>query len=141
MFVFQYEALLEKNKKIPDGKVLARACESGFVLVSKDITMEWDSGLEDIISNRARVIFITDQEGGPVHWAAALICSEIHWHKILLDNPMGPLTISVDREGKVKKVTGKSELLLRRDRLLTSKMARRRRHITVSDGTYGKTEN
>ena len=90
MFVFQYEVLLEKNKKIPDGQVLERACESGFVLVTTDVTMEWDTGLDDIISNRARVIFITDQQGGPVHWASALICSQKHWERVLLNNPMGP---------------------------------------------------
>jgi hypothetical protein len=55
MFVFEYEGLLEKNKKIPDGDVLRRAVKSNFVLVSKDTSMEWDDGLEDIISARARV--------------------------------------------------------------------------------------
>jgi hypothetical protein len=53
----------------------------------------------------------------------------------------GSLTISVSPDGKVKKVTGAEELLSRRNRLLTSKIARGKRHgTTISDGTYGKTE-
>ena len=141
MFVFQYEALLTKNRKISDGDVIKRACASGFVLVSKDTSMEWDDGLEDIISNRARVIFITDQDGGPVHWASALICSARHWERELLNNPMGPLTISVNRDGSIRKVAGEDELRKRRNRLLTGKLARGKRHrLITSDGTYGKAE-
>jgi hypothetical protein len=134
--VFQYEALLKKNQKIPDGEVLKRASESGFVLVTKDMSMEWDDGLDDIIAHRARVIFITDQQGGPTHWAAALICSARAWNKVLLDNPLGPLTISINCDGAIKKVTGEEELRQRRNKLLTAKLSRGKRQRTiVSDGT------
>jgi predicted nuclease of predicted toxin-antitoxin system len=130
LVVFEYEELLERNKKIPDATVLKRAVEAGYVLVSKDGNMESDE-LEYIIEHRARVIFLDDQEGGPVSWAAALICAESAYERVLLSNPSGPLTIHVSRIGTIRAVTGEEELRRRCDRIQTAHITRRKRHQKI----------
>lgn len=94
-----FESLLPKNKKTPDATVIERAARSNYVLVTTDKRMESD-WIEDIILNKARVILLTDDDGGPIHWASALICSESRWSRVLLDHPGVPITIRVERAGK-----------------------------------------
>jgi hypothetical protein len=137
LVVFEYEELLERNKKIPDDMVLMRAVEAGYVLVSKDGNMESDE-LEHIIEHRTRVIFLDDQEGGPVSWAAALICAETAYERVLLNNPIGPLVIHISRMGTIRAVVGEEELRRRYNRILTVRITRKKRHQEiVADGTSG----
>jgi hypothetical protein len=130
LVVFEYEQLLEKNKKIPDEVVLMRVVEAGYILVSKDGNMESDE-LEYMIANRARVIFLDDQEGGPISWAAALICAETAYERCLLSNPVGPLAIHVCRNGTIRAVVGEEELRKRYNRILTGTISRKKRHQEI----------
>jgi hypothetical protein len=70
-----------------------------------------------------------------------MICAEAAYERVLLSNPIGPLTISISPDGKIKKVTGEQELRARQKKLLTSKMSRAKRHRDIiADGTNGKTK-
>ena len=84
--------------------------------------------IEDIIANKVKVIRLTDENGGPIHWAAALIAGESAWRRTLLDNPDGPLIIRINRSGAITKSYGEQALRQRRDQLLTSTISRRKRH-------------
>jgi hypothetical protein len=125
--VFEYDFLLTRNSKIPDGDVLKRSVEAGFILVSKDSSMVSDE-LDHIIKHRARVIFLDDQHGGPVTWAASLICGHIAYERVLLSNPKGPLTIHLTCEGKVRETVGEAELRRKFQRLSAKNVIREKRH-------------
>jgi hypothetical protein len=125
--VRQYETLLARNKKIPDASVIARASEANYVLVTKDKRMETE-WIDEIIRCNAKIILLTDDEGGPIHWASALICSRTRWTRALLDNHNKPVAIRIDGSGMITKVVGQQELMDRRECLLTARMARSKRH-------------
>lgn len=125
--MFEFETLLEKNRGFLDETVLKRVVEAGYVLISKDGNMESDE-LDHIIETRARVIFLEDTDGGPVSWAAALICGQNAFERVLLSNPTGPLTIHLSREGRVKSIIGEQDLRMRYDRILTARISRAKRH-------------
>ena len=129
-----YEKLLPKNKKTPDATVIERCTEANYVLVTTDKRME-SEWIEDIIRNKAKVIRLTDDHGGPIHWAAALICSESRWTSVLLDNPNRPVIIRVERSGVITRIVGETELLTRRDQLLTASIVRGKRHGTKPAAT------
>jgi hypothetical protein len=82
---------------------------------------------EEIITHKAKIIVLTDEEGGPLHWAAALICSRSTWTRVLLDHPNDPVTIRITQAGTIKKVTGAEELRKRRDQLLTTRIVQAKR--------------
>ncbi len=84
--------------------------------------------IEDIVANKAKVIRLTDEKGGPIHWASALIAGESSWRRILLDNPDGPLIIRINSAGVITKCYGEQALRQRRDQLLNSTISRRKRH-------------
>lgn len=124
--VQNYETLLQRKKKIPDDHVIAVAAKANLVLVTTDKKMETE-WIEDIIANQAKVILLTDDSGGPIHWASALICGEAAWVRVLLNYPRGPLTIRINRSGSVTKITGESELRKRGTDLLQAKIVRAKR--------------
>lgn len=82
---------------------------------------------EEIITHKAKIILLTDDNGGPIHWAAALICSKGAWVRVLLDHPNEPVTIRLTRIGTIKKVAGDKELRERRDHLLTTRIVQAKR--------------
>lgn len=123
ILVHQYEKLLPRNKKIPDARVIKEAAKAGFVLITTDRRMESD-WTEDIITNKAKVMLLTDNDGGPIHWAAALIAGEATWRRALLDNLGVPLVLRINRAGTITKLIGEVELRERRDHLLTAKIVR-----------------
>lgn len=122
-----YETLLPKNKKIPDATVIERCAKANYVLVTTDKRME-SEWIEDIIQHKARVIRLTDDDGGPIHWAAALICSKSKWSRVLLDQPNTPVIIRVERSGIITRIVGEADLLKRRDQLLTASIVRGKKH-------------
>jgi hypothetical protein len=122
-----FESLLRKNKKTPDSSVIERAAGAGYVLVTTDKRMESD-WIDDIIRCRAKIILLTDDHGGPIHWTAALVCSQARWRRVLLDHPSDPVTIRIDAAGNIVKVAGSARLLERREHLLTASIARSKRH-------------
>jgi hypothetical protein len=124
--VKNYESLLRKNKKVPDGRVILTSAKANFVLVTTDKRMEAE-WVEDIIMNRAKVLLLTDECGGPIHWASALICGQSAWTRVLLDHHGEPLTMRVNRNGSVTKVTGEKELRERSDALFQSNVVRAKR--------------
>jgi hypothetical protein len=114
---------LPRNKKIPDARVIETSSGAGYVLVTTDRRME-SEWIEDIILYKAKVMLLTDEQGGPIHWAAALIVGEQSWRRALLDNPAGPLVIRISKAGVITKLTGEEELRSRRDHLLTARIVR-----------------
>ena len=122
-----FESLLKKNKKTPDSNVIERATGANYVLVTTDRRMETE-WIDDIIRCKAKVILLTDDHGGPIHWTAALVCSETRWRRVLLDNPNAPVSIRIDRTGNITKIAGASDLVQRRDHLLTASIVRAKRH-------------
>lgn len=124
--VQNYETLLPRNKKVPDGQVIAVAAKANVVLVTTDKRMETE-WIEDIVDHNAKVILLTDDSGGPIHWASALICGEAAWVRVLLNYPREPLTIKINRSGLVAKVTGEEELRRRCAKLLQAKIVRAKR--------------
>jgi hypothetical protein len=136
--VFVYETLLEKNRKISDASVIARACQSGFILVTKDESLEGD-WIEEIISHKARALVLTDGHGNVIHWASALIASESVWERALLNHPIGPLIIRINRRG-VGKVEEEADLLALCQRAKTARIVRAKRSTVVysRDGTNDK---
>jgi hypothetical protein len=136
--VFVYETLLEKNKKIPDGTVIERACQSGFILVAKDEALE-SEWIEEIITHKARVLVLTDGQGNVVHWAAALISSAKVWERALLNHLIGPLIIKINRQG-VSGIEDEGQLTKLCQRLKTAKIMRAKRSVVVysRDGTNDK---
>jgi hypothetical protein len=122
-----FESLLRKNAKTPDAAVIERSAKANLVLVTTDKRMESD-WTDDIILHRAKVLLLADEDGGPIHWAAALLCGQAAWTRVLLDHPRSPVTIRVDRAGHVRKVVGETDLRQRRDQLVTSRIARAKRH-------------
>ena len=123
ILVHQYESLLPRNKKIPDARVIEVSAGAGYVLVTTDRRME-SEWIEDIIRYSAKVVLLTDQDGGPIHWAAALVAGEQGWRRALLDNPAGPLVIRINKAGQITKLTGEADLRSRRDHLLTVRIVR-----------------
>lgn len=121
--VCKYEVLLERNAKVPDDKVIEASAKAGYVLVTKDERMETD-WVDEIITYKAKVILLTDCDGGPVDWASSLICSQREWTRVLLDHLSAPVTIRLNKNGRMTKLTGESELIARRDRLITKRVAR-----------------
>jgi hypothetical protein len=121
-----YEKLLRKNSKTPDAAVIEAASKANFVLVTKDQRMESD-WTEDIIACKAKIILLTDDDGGPVNWMAALLVGQAAWTRVLLDHPAEPVTMRVSKSGAVTKVSGEQELRKRRDQLLTSRIIRDKR--------------
>jgi hypothetical protein len=91
------------------------------VIVSRDLSMESD-WTEEIIRHRAKVIMLTDQEGGPMHWASAIVCGQVAWERVLLNHPNEPVIIKINRSGAVQNIAGEKELIERRDHLLTVKI-------------------
>lgn len=128
----EYQVLLPRNKKTPDSTVIASAAKEKYILVTTDKRLETD-WIDDIVTNKAQIILLTDDDGGPMHWASALIVSENRWTRILLDNPHSPLVIRIDRAGNIVKLIGESELCERRDQLLTASIVRRKRHRTLAN--------
>lgn len=122
-----FETLLRRNKKMPDSTVIEQCANNGYVLVTTDRRMESD-WIEDIVKHKAKIIILTDDEGGPIHWTSALVSSEKRWRRILLDHPDDPITIRIERSGNITKVAGAEELLQRRDRLLTINITKSKRH-------------
>lgn len=121
-----YEKLLRKNSKTSDAKVIEAAAGANFVLVTKDQRMESD-WTEDIITQKAKIILLTDDDGGPVNWMAALLVGHPAWTRVLLDHPAEPVTMRISKSGTVTKVAGEQELRRRRDQLLTSRIVREKR--------------
>jgi len=85
---------------------------------------EW---IGSVISAKARMILLTDGEGGIVHLAAALICAHDVIERLLLDNPTGPLIIKVNSHGDVTKIRGDAELRKRWDQLFQASVIRAKR--------------
>ncbi len=127
LVVRQYETLLRKKSKTPDSTVIEQASKANWVLVTTDKRME-SEWTDDIIACRAKVILLTDSQGGPINWAAALICGRTAWVRTLLDHPTEPLTMKVNSGGSVIKFAGAEELIKRRDRILTSAIIRSKKH-------------
>lgn len=127
MPVHQYESLLPRNKKTPDSRVIEVCSRNGYVLVTTDRRME-SEWIEDIVRHKAKVVLLTDEEGGPIHWASALIVSETSWRRILLDNPIGPIVIRISKGGTTTKFTGEDELHARRAQLQTARIVRSKKH-------------
>jgi len=128
--VHEYERLLPRNSKIPDARVIEVASQAGFVLITTDKRMESD-WTEEIIIHQAKVMLLTDDAGGPIHWAAALISGESSWRRVLLDNLTEPVVVRINRAGTITKLTGKDDLRQRRDRLLTSRIVRAKKLGTI----------
>ena len=106
--------------------------------MTKDERIERD-WVDVIIKHRARVILLTDSQGGITELAAALICARDACERTLLDNPMGPLIIRVNKTGTISKIRGETELRSRRDKLLTTNIVRAKRlGVAIPDATYGK---
>jgi hypothetical protein len=116
--VHLFESLLHKKKKVPDSRVIEVTARAGYVLITTDKRMEavWT---DDIISHKAKVILLTDQDGGPIHWASALIVGRSAWERVLLDHLKEPVTIKLNKFGSVTKIAGEEELRKRHDELLT----------------------
>jgi hypothetical protein len=89
---------------------------------------EW---IDEIIAHKAQVIRLTDDEGGPIHWAAALISGETSWRRALLDNLSTPLVIRINRAGAIIKITGEVALRERRDQLMTARIVRDKKSGTI----------
>jgi len=121
--VHKYEKLLRKNRKIPDPEVIAACSKANFILVSKDPSMERD-WIEDIIECKAKVLFLSDKEGGIMHWTAALMCSRKAWERAFLDHPNEPMLIRITNSGGITKITGEADLRKRRTKLMTTKISR-----------------
>lgn len=126
IIVHQYEKLLPRNKKIPDATVIHRAAQARFVIVTADKRMEsvWT---DDIVTHRAKVILLTDGEGGPIHWASALVAGENGWRRALLDNLTEPLVIKISPSGTITRFVGPNELRTHRDHLMTARIVRAKR--------------
>jgi hypothetical protein len=136
--VFRYETLLTKNQKIQDCAVIQTACESGFVLVSKDENMERE-WIDDIIRLKARIVLLADPTGNITQLGAALICARKRVERILLDNLHGPLIIKITEAGHTITLKGDAELRARRDKFLTARIVRAKRHYdSNADGTTGR---
>jgi len=129
MSVFQYELLCERNKKIPDDEVIARAHKSRLILTTKDEAMERE-WIGNVIAIRARMVLLTDGSGGIANLAAALICAHPAIERLLLDNPEGPLIIKVNRSGVVTRIRGEVELQNRWNHLFQAAMVRAKKHGT-----------
>lgn len=125
--VHEFEKLLKKNKKIPDNAVIEATAGANYVLVTKDKRMETD-WTEEIIAHKSRIILLTDEEGGPIHWAAALICGQVTWERALLDHPHKPMIVRINRAGQLINIAGEVDLRDRRDHVLTARVSRQRRH-------------
>jgi hypothetical protein len=123
MTVHQYEKLLPRNKKIPDAIVIKATSEARFVLITGDKRMEsvWT---EDIVAHSAKVILLTDEHGGPIHWASALIAGEDSWRRALLDHLKDPIVIKINRKGTIIKFVGPEELRIHCDHLMTARIVR-----------------
>jgi hypothetical protein len=131
--VFLYESLgLERGKKIPDDTVIARARELGYVLLTADQSIEKES-IDFICRYEARIIILTDTEGGLPNWAAAVICSHDACTRIFLNQPSGPVIIKVNRSGAITKFRGEEEIKKRRDQILTASIARAKRHASAKE--------
>lgn len=124
--VNEFQRLLPKNKKIPDLRVIEEATEKRYVIVSRDLRMESD-WTDDIIRCKAKIIVLSDEEGGPIHWASAIVCGQSAWERALLNHPNEPVIIKIDRTGKVQKIAGEQELIERRDHLLTLRITQAKR--------------
>lgn len=124
--VHLFESLLHKKKKVPDSRVIEVTAKAGYVLVTTDKRMEavWT---DDIISHKAKVILLTDEDGGPIHWASALIVGQSAWERVLLDHLSEPVTIKLNKFGSVTKIAGEAELRKRRDALLTVRITQAKR--------------
>jgi hypothetical protein len=125
--VRKYENLLRKNKKIQDSTVIAACAKENWVLVTKDGRMETE-WIDYIIAHKAKIILLTDDAGGPIHWTAALLAGQTKWERALLDNPNSPITIRLDRQGTICKLAGAQELTERRNKLLTASKSRAKKH-------------
>ncbi len=92
--------------------------------------------IEDIVANKARVLVLTDQYGNATHWASSLIASAAKWERALLDHPIGPLIIRINRAG-VGRIDGRDALLKLLEKMKTIKIVRAKRHtvIQVKEGT------
>lgn len=132
--VFEYDHLLTKGQSVPDDVVLDAATKAGFVLITKDSSME-DDWIQAIIEKRARVIRVREPEeedgANVTRVAAAIICSNQACHKILLENLNGPLVIRVNSTGEITKVLREQELRAHSNRLLTGRIVRGKRHYSV----------
>jgi predicted nuclease of predicted toxin-antitoxin system len=140
--VHEFQKLLPKNKKIPDSRVIQEAAKARYVIVSRDLSMESD-WTEEIIQNKAKVIMLTDQEGGPMNWASAIVCGELAWERVLLNHPNEPVIIKINRSGAVQNIAGEKELIERRDHLLTIKITQAKksgRKANVSRKQASKTK-
>ena len=82
---------------------------------------------DDIIRHKAKVILLTDDEGGPANWMAALACGAASWTRALLDHPNEPLTMRLNRTGNITRIAGEQELRARRDQLLTGRIVRNKK--------------
>jgi len=98
-----FEKLLRGKRKTPDSEVIEACSKAGYVLVTKDQRIESD-WTDDILKHKARIILLTDDDGGPIHWMAALSCGFASWNRALLDHPGEPLTIRLNRSGHVTKI-------------------------------------
>ena len=121
-----FESLLKKNKKVPDDRVIEAVAKANYILLTKDDRMETE-WVGDIIRHCAKVILLTDDAGGPMNWASAMICSYDSWSRILLDHPKEPVTIRVGRTGKISKLSGSKELTSRKKKIETSRIIRAKR--------------
>jgi predicted nuclease of predicted toxin-antitoxin system len=124
--VHEFQKLLPKNKKIPDSRVIQAAANARYVIVSKDLRMESD-WTDDIIKHKAKIIVLSDEEGGPMHWASAIVCGQPTWERVLLNHPAEPVIIKINRTGTVQKIAGQRDLTERRDDLLTRKIVQAKR--------------
>jgi len=104
----------------------------------KQLEAEW---IEEIVAHKAKVIVLTDRQGNVVHWASALIASAPVWNRALLNHPMGPVVIRINRQG-VRKVEGEAELQKLCERQKTARIVRAKRSIVVfaKEGANDKTE-
>lgn len=69
-------------------------------------------------------MLLTDDRGGPIHWAAALIAGEASWRRVFLDNPFAPTVVRINRTGTMTKITTEAELRGRRQQLTTARIVR-----------------
>jgi hypothetical protein len=81
-----------------------------------------------MISSRfaQKSFLLTDGEGGPIHWASALVAGENDW-RALLDNLTEPLVIKISPAGTIIRFVGPNELRTHRDHLMTARIVRAKR--------------
>ena len=107
-------------------EVIEAASKAGYVLITTDKRMEavWT---DDIIFHKAKIILLTDEDGGPIHWASAIIVGQSAWERVLLDHLKEPVTIKLNKFGSVTKIAGEEDLRKRRDVLLTVRITQAKR--------------